>query len=169
MKSFGQSLLLALLAGLAGCVFWPHHYLTAPAISGTVIRAGKPVSGEHVQLADVMTTAGDVSPGALTQETVTDAQGHFSIGPIRRFSKTAPMPVFSVRNNVAPWGLRLSSDAKAWHAGWLTDATLFGDVPEAPITATCDPGMDSKSSVIAGDNAMVGNGPCNLSLESKNK
>ncbi|WP_158882439.1 carboxypeptidase-like regulatory domain-containing protein [Rhodanobacter sp. L36] len=169
MKSLTQGLLLAPFAVLTGCVYWPHHDLTAPTISGTVVRAGKPVVGEHVQLADVMTTSGDVSPSALTQETITDAQGHFSIGPIRRFAKTAPMPLFNVRNNVVPWGLRLSPDARTWQAGWLTDATLIGDVPDAPIIAACDLGAASKSSVITGDNAMVGNGPCNLSMASKKK
>jgi hypothetical protein len=169
MKLLMRGLLLVLFAALTGCVYWPHHGLTAPTISGTVVRAGKPVAGVHVQLADVMTTSGDVSPKALTQETVTDAQGHFSIGPIRRFEKTAPMPLFNVSNNIVPWGLRMSSDAKTWQAGWLTDATLIGDVPNAPITAACDLAAASKSSVIAGDNAMVGNGPCNLSMPSKKK
>jgi hypothetical protein len=167
MRSSQQLFACMVLVLMTGCVYWPHHYLTAPQITGTVTRSGKPLVGQHVQLADVMTQAGDVAPGALKQDVVTDAQGHFSIGPILRSSKTAPVPLFNVRNKTVPWGLKFSNDAHNWHAGWLTDPTLFGDIPKAAINASCDLDTPIKSSVITGDNALVGNGRCNLSLSSK--
>ncbi|HEY8683448.1 MAG TPA: hypothetical protein VIM06_09775, partial [Rhodanobacter sp.] len=111
--------------------------------------------------------SGGVAITARKQETVTDAQGHFALGPIRRFAWTTPMPIFSVGNHTIPWGLRLSTDAQSWRAGWLSDPTLFGEVMSAPIVATCDLSAASKSSVIAGDKSLVGNGPCDLAAESK--
>jgi hypothetical protein len=162
---------IACLAPIAlnGCIYWPHHYLTAPRIDGTVTRSGKPLAGYHVQLADVMTQAGEATPEARKLDAVTDAQGHFSIGPISRTSRTAPVPLFNVRNQTVPWGLTFSNDGQTWEAGWLTDPTMFGDIPKASVNASCDLDAPSKSGVIAGDDAMVGNGRCNLTLESKKK
>lgn len=167
MKSLQHLFASVALVALSGCVYWPHQYLTAPQISGTVTRSGKPLVGQHVQLADVMTQAGDVAPDALKLDAVTDAQGHFSIGPISRKTKTAPVPLFNVRNKTVPWGLKFSNDGQNWHAGWLTDPTLFGDIPKASLTASCDLDQPIKSRVITGDTALVGNARCDLSLPSK--
>ncbi|MEP6898435.1 MAG: hypothetical protein ABI870_07890 [Rhodanobacter sp.] len=167
MRSLNRSIACIALIMLTGCVYWPHHYLTAPQITGTVTRSGKPLVGQHVQLADVMTQGGEVAPGALKQDAVTDAQGHFSIGPISRISKTAPVPLFNVQNKTVPWGLKFSADAQTWHVGWLTDSTLFGEIPKVSINATCDLDQPIKSRVVSGDNALVGNGRCDLSLSSK--
>jgi hypothetical protein len=169
MRAVQRLFASVILVALSGCVYWPHHYLTAPRITGTVTRSGKPLVGQHVQLADVMTPSGDVAPGALKQDVLTDEQGHFSIGPLSRTAKTAPVPLFNVRNKTVPWGLKFSNDGQTWHAGWLTDSTLFGDIPKMAIHATCDLDTPIKSSVITGDNALVGNGRCNLSLEPKKK
>ncbi|MEO8998226.1 MAG: hypothetical protein ABI227_03175 [Rhodanobacter sp.] len=154
-------------AGLAGCVPWPHHYLTAPRIGGTVIKAGRPVAGVRIQLADVMDEAGEMASTARKQEVVTDAQGHFTVGPIRRFAWSAHVPVLTVTQNTVPWGLRLSTDGQPLRAGWLSDPTLFGEVLSVPLEATCDLNAASKSSVIEGYKSLVGNGPCTLAAESK--
>jgi hypothetical protein len=167
MKSLRGLLLCAVVAGLAGCVPWPHHYLTAPRITGTVVKAGQPVAGARIQLADVMDESGEMAPAARKQETVTDAQGHFTLGPIRRFSWSAHVPALTVTQNTVPWGLRLSTNGQSWRAGWLSDPSLFGYVMKIPIVATCDLNAASKSSVIEGDKSLVGNGPCNLAAESK--
>jgi hypothetical protein len=168
MKMSRGCLTLAMVGVLAGCVPWPHHQLTAPAIRGTVLRAGQPAAGVRVQLADVMTSSGEMASAAQHQETVTDAQGRFSLGPIRRFSWHATVPLVSVSLHTAPWGLRMGTGADAWKAGWLSDPTLFGDIPRVPLVATCDAVAATKSSVIRGRPALVGNGSCDLSVsESK--
>ena len=161
-------LFACLFAGLAGCVVWPHHVLTAPRISGTVIRAGQPVAGVHVRLADVLTAGGTLAPTAIRQDAVTDAQGHFVIGPIRRFAWTGQVPVLGVAERTFPWGLQLSADGRAWQPGWLQDPTLFSYVMKTTLVARCDLGAASRSSVIAGDASLVGNGSCTLAApESK--
>ena len=170
MKSLSSMLTLASAAVLAGCIPVKHHDLSAPQISGTVTRAGVPVPGFHVQLADVLTAGGAPAPGALEDEAVTDGQGHFTVGPIYRVNKRkASIPLASVDLHTVPWGLRLSADNKTWRAGWLSDPTMFGQVPKAPVSALCDLSVDSKSSVIDGDLAIVGNGPCILQLIEKKK
>jgi hypothetical protein len=63
-----------------------------------------------------------------------------------------------------PWGLRLSTDDATWQAGWISDPDMFGEVPKAVVHAVCDLTADSKSSVIDGDIAIVGKGPCNLKV-----
>ena len=168
MRPVFQPLLCVLFAGLSGCVVWPHHYLTAPRISGTVSRAGQPVAGVHVRLADVMTAGGVMAPTAIRQDAVTDAQGHFAIGPIRRFAWTGPVPVLGVAERAFPWGLQISGDGHAWQPGWLQDPTLIGYVVKVTLVARCDLGAASRSSVIAGDASLVGNGSCTLAApESK--
>ncbi|TPG10543.1 hypothetical protein EAH75_07670 [Rhodanobacter glycinis] len=156
-----------MFAGLAGCVPWPHHYLTAPRIAGTIVKAGQPVAGVRIQLADVMDESGETASTAKKLEVVTDAQGHFTVGPIRRFAWSAHVPVLTVTLNTVPWGLRLSTDGQSFRAGWLSDPTLFGEVLNVPVVATCDLNAASKSSVIAGYKSLVGNGPCTLTAESK--
>jgi hypothetical protein len=165
MKLFSSVLLIASIAALSGCMPIPikHHNLTAPLISGTVTRACVPVPGIHVQLVDQFDDTGAPAPGALKDEAVTDEQGHFTVGPLSRVTKK------SVDLHTVPWGLRLSADDKAWHAGWLVDPTVFGEVPKAPISALCDFSVDSKSSVIDGDIAVAGNGQCILQLVEKKK
>jgi hypothetical protein len=157
------------IVALTGCVPWPHHYLTAPQIVGTVSRAGKPVAGVHVRLADLMTRAGKVSPQATTQEAITDAQGHFSMGPIRRFSWRSQVPLVSVDEHTAPWGLQLSTVNDEWQPGWLSDYSLYAEVLKLPVTASCDLGAPSRSSVIKGDKSLVGNGPCQLAISESDK
>lgn len=155
--------------GMSGCVPWPHHYFTAPQINGTVTRAGKPVAGVRVRLADLMTASGTMSSAALAQEAVTDAQGHFSIGPIRRFSWQAHVPLVSAYQHTAPWGLQLSTGDGAWQPGWLSDYSLFAKVSKLPLTARCDLGAPFRSSVIEGDVSLVGNGPCQLAISESDK
>jgi hypothetical protein len=167
MKPFHRLLICVMFAGLAGCVPWPHRYLTAPRITGTVVKAGQPVAGAHVQLADVMDESGQMASTARKQEVVTDAQGHFTVGPIRRFAWSAHVPVLTVTQNTVPWGLRLSTDGQSFRAGWLSDPTLFGEVLSVAIVATCDLNAASRSSVIEGYKSLVGNGPCTLAAESK--
>jgi hypothetical protein len=157
----------AMFAGLAGCVPWPHHYLTAPRITGTVVKAGQPVAGARIQLADVVDESGETASTAKKLEVVTDAQGHFTVGPIRRFAWSAHVPVLTVTQNTVPWGLRVSTDDQPFRAGWLSDPTLFGEVLKVPVVATCDLNAASKSSVIEGYKSLVGNGPCTLAAESK--
>lgn len=170
MKLFSSMLMIATVAALSGCMTVKHRNLTAPQISGTVTRGGVPVQGVHVQLADVLDTTGAPAPTAFKDEAVTDAQGHFTVGPITRETKgKAKVPLVNVDLHTVPWGLRLSTDDKAWHAGWLSDPTMLGDVPKAPISAMCDLSVDSKSSVIDGDIAVMGNGPCILQLIEKKK
>jgi hypothetical protein len=167
MKPFHRWLMYIMYAGLAGCVPWPHHYLTAPRIAGTVVKAGQPVAGAHIQLSDVMDESGETASTARKLEVVTDAQGHFVVGPIRRFAWSAHVPVLTVTQNTVPWGLRLSTDGQSFRAGWLSDPSLFGEVVEVPVVATCDLSAASKSSVIEGYKSLVGNGPCTLAAESK--
>ena len=168
MRSPHRLVLCLVAAGLAGCVPWPHHYLTAPRISGTVSAGGRPMAGVHVQLADLMQASGEVAAAATRLDTVTDAQGHFALGPIRRFAWSAHVPVLTVSQNAVPWGLRLSPDGHSWRAGWLSDPTLFGYVMKQPLSATCNLDAASRSSVIEGDKSLVGNGSCTLTaVESK--
>jgi hypothetical protein len=169
MRHFFRTLVCVLPACLAGCVPWPHHVLTAPRISGTVLHSGKPVAGVRVQLADVMTAQGVVQAGAVTQDAVTDAQGHFAIGPIRRFAWTGQVPVLGVAERAFPWGLQLSSHANAWQPGWLEDPTLFGYVVNVPLVARCDLDAASRSSVIGGNESLVGNGSCTLTTMELSK
>jgi hypothetical protein len=168
MSLLQRCLMLAMSVALAGCVPWPHHRLTAPAIDGTVLHAGRPAAGVRVQLADLMTESGDMAADARHREAVTDGEGRFSFKPIKRFSWHASVPLVSVSQHTAPWGLRLGTGADAWKAGWLSDPTLIGDIPHAPLIATCNVDAASKSSVIKGRIALVGNGSCDLSVsESK--
>jgi hypothetical protein len=168
MKMLKPFVMVAMSAAVAGCVPWPHHRLTAPAIDGTVLRAGQPAAGVRVQLADLMTESGDMAVDAQHREAVTDGQGRFSFKPIKRFSWHASVPLVSVSQHTAPWGLRLGTSANAWKAGWLSDPTLMGDIPHAPLIAICNEDAASKSSVIKGRIALVGNGSCDLSIsESK--
>ncbi|HEY0199372.1 MAG TPA: carboxypeptidase-like regulatory domain-containing protein [Rhodanobacter sp.] len=169
MKLFFSALMVASAVVLSGCIPIKHRYLTAPLISGTVTRAGVPVPGVHVQLADVLNDTGVPTSDALKDDAVTDAQGHFTVGPLYRVAKNMKVSVVKVNLKTVPWGLRLSSDSKTWHAGWLSDPTMIGEVPKAPLSAMCDLSVDSKSSVIDGDIQVVGNGPCILQLVEKKK
>lgn len=170
MKLFSSVLMVVTTAVLSGCITTRHHDLAAPQISGTVTRAGVPVAGVHVQLADVLSDTGTPVPDAIKDEAVTDGQGHFTVGPIYRTTKRkASVPVVNINLHTVPWGLRLSADNKTWLAGWLSDRTMLGEVPKAPISAMCDLAVDSKSSVIDGDIAVMGNGPCILQMIVKKK
>lgn len=164
MKISHLAALAAMVVGLGGCVPWPHHYRTAPQIVGTVSHAGKPVAGVHVRLADLMTENGAMANDAMRQEAVTDAQGHFSLGPLRRFTWRSHVPLVSVYEHTAPWGLQLSGGNDAWQPGWLSDHSLYAEVPTSVLTASCDPAAPSQSSVIKGDKSLVGNGPCQLAI-----
>jgi hypothetical protein len=168
--SLSRSVALGLVIGaLTGCVPWPHHYLTAPQIVGTVSRAGKPVPGARVRLADLMTETGTVSADAITQQAITDAQGHFSLGPIRRFSWRSHVPLVSVYQHTAPWGMQLSTGDAAWQPGWLSDYSLLAEVLKVPVVANCDLGAPSQSSVIKGDKSLLGNGSCQLAISESDK
>ena len=170
MKLFSSVLMIATAAALSGCIPVRHHDLVAPQISGTVTRAGVPVSGVHVQLADVLDDKGAPAPAAIEDEAVTDEQGHFTVGPLYRVTKKkASIPLVNVDLHTVPWGLRLSADNKTWHAGWFADPTMLGEVPKAPVAAMCDLSVDSKSSAIDGAPAVMGNGPCILQLIEKKK
>jgi hypothetical protein len=162
MKSLSIVLMGAAVAMLAGCVHVKHTDPVAPQISGTVTRAGVPVAGVHVQLVEAFDDAGMPLPDAQQDEVLTDDQGHFTVGPLYRKAKRVDL-------HTVPWGLRLSADAKTWHAGWLSDPTLLGAVPKAPVSAMCDLAVDSKTSAIAGDVAIMGKGPCILQLIEKTK
>ena len=167
MRHYSRTLACVLCACLAGCVPWPHHVLTAPRISGTVIRAGKPAAGVRVQLSDLMTAQGTFEAGTITQHAVTDAQGHFAIGPIRRFAWTGH--ALGVTERAYPWGLQLSASAHAWQPGWLEDPTLFAYVVNGTLVARCDLDAASRSSVIGGHESLVGNGSCTLTAPESSK
>ena len=171
MTSSSRILLCALAAAsVAGCsVPIKHQVFTAPQISGTVTNAGKPVEGIHVQLVDVVNASGEPMPGATTQEAVTDAQGHFTLGPIKQVAHRVDNPLLKVDQHTVPWGLRMSRDEQAWQAGWLSDPDMLGQVPKTLVTAHCDLAADSKSSVIEGDIAVVGMGPCKLKVAVASK
>lgn len=171
MKSLFQASLFVLTAGIVGCsVPIKHRVFAAPQISGTVTRAGKPAEGIHMQLVDVLNAEGEPAAASIKQEAVTDAEGHFTLGPIKQMAHKIDNPLLRVDQRTVPWGLRMSEDGQVWHAGWLSDPDMFGDVPKTLVTAECDLAVDSKSSVIAGDIAVVGKGPCNLKIvEAKKK
>ncbi|MBD8872123.1 hypothetical protein [Rhodanobacter sp. DHB23] len=162
MKSLSLLLASAAAVMLAGCVQVRHTDPVAPQVSGTVTRAGVPVAGVHVQLVEAFDEAGAPLPDAEKDEVLTDDQGHFTVGPLYRKAKRVDL-------HTVPWGLRLSVDDKTWHAGWLSDPTMLGVVPEAPISAMCDLAVDSKTSAIAGDNQVMGKGPCLLQLIGKTR
>ena len=163
MKSFLRMSLCVL--AIAGCsVPIKHQIFTAPRISGTVTRGGKPAEGIHMQLVDVLNASGEPVAGSIKQETVTDAQGRFTLGPMKQVAHKVDNPLFKVDQHTVPWGLRLSEDGQTWHAGWLSDPDMFGDVPKTVVTAQCDLATDSKSSVIDGDISIVGTGPCKLKV-----
>lgn len=162
MKSLSVVLMGAAVALLAGCVQLKHNDPVAPQISGTVTRAGVPVAGVHVQLVEAFDDSGAPLPDAEKDEVLTDAQGRFTVGPLYRKAKRSDL-------HTVPWGLRLSADAKTWHAGWLSDPDLLGAVPKAPVSAMCDLAVDSKTSAIAGDVQAMGKGPCILQLIGKTK
>ena len=165
VKSLERACVFAVMAAIVGCsVPIRHQVYTAPQITGTVVRDGKPVEGFHVQLADVLNPSGELVAASITQQAITDAQGHFALGPITQVAHKVDNPLFKVDQHTVPWGLRLSSDGQAWHTGWVSDPDVFGKVPKALVTAQCDLAVDSKSSVIEGDIANVGNGPCLLKL-----
>ncbi|NYE29385.1 hypothetical protein HDE78_002343 [Rhodanobacter sp. K2T2] len=171
MTSSSRILLCVLAAaGVVGCsVPIKHRYLIAPQISGTVTRAGQPVQGMHMQLVDVLNASGEPQPGAQTQEAVTDAQGHFTLGPIKQQARRIDNPLFKVDQHTVPWGLRMSQDGQTWNVGWVSDPDMLGEVPNAVVTAQCDLAADSKSSVIEGDIAVVGIGPCKLKVAVASK
>lgn len=162
MKSLSATFMWAAVAMLAGCAQIKHADPVAPQISGTVTRAGVPVAGVHVQLVEAFDDSGAPLSGAEKDEVLTDAQGRFTVGPLYRKARRVDL-------HTVPWGLRLSVDDKTWHAGWLSDPTLLGAVPKAPVSAMCDLAVDSKTSVIAGDAAAMGKGPCILQLIQKTK
>ncbi len=166
MKLSSRILLCGLAAAsVVGCsVPLKHQYLTAPQISGTVTRAGQPVQGMHMQLVDVLNATGEPQRGANTQEAVTDAQGHFTLGPIKQVARKVDNPLLKVDQHTVPWGLRTSNDGQTWQVGWLSDPDTLGEVPKTVVTAECDLAADSKSSVIEGDIAVVGTGPCKLKV-----
>ena len=170
MKSLLQASVFVVVAGIAGCsVPIKHQVFTAPQISGIVTRDGKPVEGIHMQLVDVLNGSGELVAASITQEAVTDAQGRFTLGPMKQLAHRVDNPLFRVDQHTVPWGLRISNDGQTWHAGWLSDPDMFGEVPKTVVTAQCDLSVESKSSVINGDIAIVGKGPCNLKVAAAGK
>ena len=171
MTSSSRILLCVLAAaGVVGCsVPIKHRYLTAPQISGTVTRAGQPVQGMHMQLVDVLNATGEPQPGAQTREAVTDAQGHFTLGPIKQLAHRVDNPLFKVDQHTVPWGLRVSKDGQTWQVGWASDPDMLGEVPKATVSAECDLAAESRSSTIEGDVAAVGMGPCKLKVAAASK
>jgi len=73
------SFLVAVLT-LSGCtfMFWPHTEAVAPAVSGTVLRAGKPVTGASVILVPSFYKT-DCRTASSRYAAVTDSAGHFAI------------------------------------------------------------------------------------------
>ena len=171
MTSSSRILLCLLVAaGVAGCsVPIKHQVFIAPQISGTVTRAGQPVQGMHMQLVDVLNASGEPQPGAHMQEAVTDAQGHFTLGPIKQVAHRVDNPLLKVDQHTVPWGLRMSQDDQNWQVGWVSDPDMLGEVPQTVVTAQCDLAVESKSSVIEGDIAIVGMGPCKLKVAAASK
>src|SRR5688572_23575597 len=69
-----SSLLVVLLGG---CVPFPHVARYSPAISGVVVKDGTPVAGVEIRVSSRLTKE--------THASVTDATGHFSVAPLRKF------------------------------------------------------------------------------------
>ena len=169
MRLFYRLWLSPLLTGMVGCVPWPHRDTTAPQVSGTVTRDGVPVANVRVLLVEALDGAGKDAPMARKQEVLTDRRGHFSIGPIRRFSWTTYLPVFGPMDRSVSWGLKLSANGQPWRPGWLSDRFHLGYVLEVPVVAMCDLNAESKSSGIAGYPYLVGNGSCELTASESEK
>jgi hypothetical protein len=83
------TLLGAAQLSLSACVPWPHHELSAPEIIGSVELSGARVAHAHIQLSDMLDASGHALANARTVDVVADADGHFRIGPIRRFAWTS--------------------------------------------------------------------------------
>ncbi len=158
MSAFRSILLCAALLALGGCVPWPHHELTAPEIIGSIESAGAPVAHARIQLSDRLDASGNPAPKAKIVDVVADAEGHFRVGPIRRFVWT------SHANRPVPWGLSFSPDAQPLRAGWLSDPASNGYVLDEPVIAICDLHSMAVSSGIGGYQQLRGNGLCSMAV-----
>jgi hypothetical protein len=149
-------LMCVTLLPLCGCVPWPHHELSAPQIIGSIENAGTPVAHARIQLIDQLDASGQIAPKAKTLDIVADAEGHFTIGPIRRFVWTSHL------NKPAPWALRFSPDAGPLRDGWLSDPASPGYVMDEPVIAICNLRSPVVSSGIGGFQQLRGRGLCSM-------
>ena len=79
MSLIVRIVLIFALCSLSGCVamLWPHTEQVVPAVTGTVLRNGEPVSGASVFIvASLRANACTTSK----YKAVTDKSGHFAIG-----------------------------------------------------------------------------------------
>jgi hypothetical protein len=153
------TLLGAARLSLSACVPWPHHELSAPEIIGSVELSGARVAHAHIQLSDMLDASGHALANARTVDVVADADGHFRIGPIRRFAWTS-----HVGDRPVPWGLSFSTDDQPLRAGWLSDSAGKGFVPDEPVIAICDLKSPAVSSGIGGYQQLQGRGVCSMAV-----
>jgi len=144
---------------LSACVPWPHHELSAPEIIGSIEHSGTPVAHAHIQLSDMLDASGHAVDKAKTLEVVADAEGHFRIGPIRRFVWTS-----HAGERPVPWGLSFSTDGQPVRAGWLSDPAQKGFVLDEPVIAICDLKSSAVSSGIGGYQQLQGRGLCSMAV-----
>lgn len=155
----GFTLLGAAQLSLSACVPWPHHELSAPEIIGSIEHSGARVAHAHIQLTDWLDASGHATAKAKTVDVVADADGHFRIGPIRRFVWTS-----HVGDRPVPWGLSFSTDDQPLRAGWLSDPAGKGFVLDEPVIAICDLKSAAVSSGIGGYQQLQGRGVCSMAV-----
>ena len=91
---------LALLLPLAGCLPVPHRMYFTPRISSTVSRDGEPVTGVQLRLR--------ASGTEQLATAVSDADGHFELGPLSELALTTSL----LRDPSYGYVLELSADGR---------------------------------------------------------
>ncbi|MBI5595299.1 MAG: hypothetical protein HY928_04335 [Elusimicrobia bacterium] len=114
---------LGVVLALNACVPFPNRRLCAPEVSGTLVRAGVPVSGAEVLLSAVFTED--------TAAVLSDGAGKFKLGPLSKLHLTKsvlgdPLYRFSLRVKVPGGGESLAFEGSALGA------------PPGPLVLYCD-------------------------------
>lgn len=146
----------------------PKSWSGAPRLVGTLQRDGLPMAQTRIRLVHRLSHDGQPADNAEMVETISDADGHFSIGPIGKKSHAAHISWFGLGESAADWGLQIQQGDQ-WLTGWNSGKGI-SYAPRTQVVADCDIARQAATGEIAGAGAGTrGSGFCRLSLAPQTK
>jgi len=107
---------------LAGCVPFPHTETFTPKINGTLIQNELPQKGTEVVLTE------DASCKIITEKSITNEKGEFTLGPITKFRLVLQMEA------AYGWNICIREDSNYYP---ISNFISFGQAPEQ-VNISCE-------------------------------